>query len=91
MADTNINIKPSVLITCVGVVAFAIMTWSLSIVYDNVIEKIDAKTDQLVYDSLLDKVKENREKIKVQWAFLSANKERINDLEKDIIRDHPNN
>ncbi len=72
MADTNINIKPSALVAGLAVVVVTILSWSLSIVYDN----------------LVDEIHSNREKIKVQWALISENKKTINNLRVEIASEH---
>lgn len=75
MADTNINIKPAALVTGLAGVVVLILAWSLTIVYNNVIDEIH----------------ENREKIKVQWALMSDNKEEINNIKIEMAGEHSNN
>jgi hypothetical protein len=70
--NTNINIKPSVLISGITVVIIAILSWSLGTVYNNIEDRIN----------------ENREKIKVQWAMIEGNKDAVNELEKELIKNN---
>lgn len=81
MADTNINIKPSIIITGLCTVAFVVLSWSLSVVYDNLIDKINT-----IETKVDDKIKENREKIKVQWALIREKGEEIDNIEKELLR-----
>ncbi len=77
------NEKPASLVTGGAILVMAILGWSLTVVYNNIIEKIDTK-----YTTLHDKTKENREMIKVHWELISINKDEIHDLEKELIREH---